>query len=53
MQAGVSKGRIGEVIGRILHREGLRGLWKGFGTTVAREVRTNCCRENSNVRTFV
>lgn len=27
-------------IGRILAREGARGMWKGYGTTVAREVRS-------------
>lgn len=48
MQAGVSRGRIGEVVGRILQREGLRGLWKGFGTTVAREVSTQALQQGSH-----
>lgn len=46
MQAGVYKevGLVGSV-GRVLAREGVRGMWKGFGTTVAREVSRRCRHE--------
>lgn len=49
MQAGTYKGQaigrgpdgkvgLRDVVRTIAAREGLRGFWKGFGTTVAREV---------------
>lgn len=47
-QAGVYGKEVGLVgaATRILQREGARGLWKGYGTTVAREVSTGCMSHN-------